>query len=462
MYYLFYLVLASSAMAEFFTTSYKGTGLPILPGPVKFLPEMLSAAYATFVVVAGLRQKFSSVPVKYLLVSGMIVVIIVCGVLVNDVAPGPVLAGMRYYLRALPFLFFPAVMKLQDWQLRRYLNFILALCFFQVPLSIYQRYHLETHGLSTGDGVMGTLMDSGGLSLFLICVMCVLSAAVVRGLLGRTAFLAIFVILVVPISINETKVTAFLLPPALLATFLVASEPGRRVRVFLSGLAVIAIGGAVFVPLYNYLNKLNTPAEEQFTIDQVFTDKFLSGYLESHSSVGRAEKGHVGRVDALVVPLKILSADPIKFAFGLGIGNVGNSSLGAAFTGKYQKAYGPFVEGFSSGTFLLEVGVVGFMLILLLHFMVLQDALFVARHDKELTGVIAAGWVGVSIVVIPGMFYTSIHVVEAFSYCYWFFSGLIVTRRLALSVQKSREVREVAQAKRVRTSHPLSGPDAAS
>jgi hypothetical protein len=141
-----------------------------------------------------------------------------------------------------------------------------------------------------------------------------------------------------------------------------------------------------------------------------------------------------------------LSTDPVRFAFGVGIGNVSTSSLGPKFTGRYQQVYGPFVVGFTSGTFLFEVGVLGFALILLTHFMIFQDSVYVARQDKGLTGIVAAGWIGTSIVVAIGIFYTSIHIVEAINYCYWFFSGVIATRRVTLLREHSRRVTTIALA----------------
>lgn len=450
MYPLFFLVLAASQTAEFLTTSYKGSGLPILPGPLKFVPELLSLVYAVYIVSAGIHQSLKNIPVKYLMIFGAIGVILICGIFANEEAPGPILAGMRYYLRGIPFFFLPAVLNFNDWKLRRCMYFVLGLAFLQVPLSIYQRLHLESLHHSTGDGVMGTLQDSGDLTLFLICVICVLAAAMARGRIGRIRFTVMFAILVIPMSINETKVTLFLFPPALLAALLVASEPGKRLRVFFAALGLFAIGGAIFVPLYNYFNKLNTPTDEQFTVADVFTKKFLSSYLVSNSDVGKAGTGQVGRVDSLVVSFKAVAADPIKFTFGLGIGNVSTSSLGPAFMGKYQAIYGPFAVGFSSGTFLLEVGVLGFVLILLAHLMILQDALSVARLDTGLIGIIAAGWVGTSIVVILGIFYTSVHINEAINYSYWFFSGVVTTRRLALFQEQPRKSMTAPSAKRIR------------
>jgi hypothetical protein len=108
------------------------------------------------------------------------------------------------------------------------------------------------------------------------------------------------------------------------------------------------------------------------------------------------------------------------------------SSLGPRFSGKYYRIYGPFSVGYSDGTFLLEVGIFGFMTILLTHFLILQDARVLARRGSGLAQVIGIAWVSASFVVIAGIFYTTVHQIEVLTYYYWFFSGVVVTERLRL------------------------------
>jgi hypothetical protein len=431
MHYLMYLVILSVTLM-----SYLSVAIHVLPSPFKFVPDVLSVIVAVWVVAVGLRTHFRLIAAKYWLVFGALVVVIFCGVVANGDQPGPIVSGLRYYLRAVPFFFVPAVFNLEDWKIRRYMTLLLGLSLVQVPLAIYQRHVIFIHERYSGDDVYGTLMLSGILSMFLICVLCVLAGLMLRHRFGKIAFVVLMMVLVIPMSINETKVTVFLLPIALLATFFVGSPPEKRVKVTAVALLLIAGAGAIFVPLYDYYNTKNNPYP--FTIEDFVSNKqSLQTYLDQGTDVGSRKEA--GRIDALTTPLHALARDPIKLAFGLGVGNASHSSIGSQFMGAYQGVYGRYSLETSAAAFTLEMGLLGLALILLWHWHVWRDALAVAREDQGLIGAIAAGWVGASFVIVPGLFYINCHGYESLSYMFWFFSGIVASARVRLSLAKARE-----------------------
>src|SRR5262249_24582232 len=195
----------------------------LAPSPLRYLPEGLSALCCAIVLLAGPRDRFRAVAPRYWLAFFATAAVLSCGVLVNHVAPGPLLEGLRFYLRALPVFFLPAVFEVNEAQLRTQLRVILAIALLQVPLSVYQRYTVYALGHGSGDAVYGTLIISSILSIFLIAVICVAAALALRGRLSKVAFVCIFLLLVIPTTINETKSTLFLLPFGLLTTLLAGS-----------------------------------------------------------------------------------------------------------------------------------------------------------------------------------------------------------------------------------------------
>ena len=100
----------------------------------------------------------------------------------------------------------------------------------------------------------------------------------------------------------------------------------------------------------------------------------------------------MGKVDAIVVPLRVLSRDPSLLGFGLGIGNVSDSALGADFSGEHFQRYGHFVQ---SGLSLLlwETGLLGTGLVLALLAMLFVDAFHVSRGD-DFMAALALGMMG--------------------------------------------------------------------
>ena len=415
-----YFVILTVTFATFLSSVH------LLPGVAKFLPEMLSVLVAAFVIVAGAQGGFGRVSAKYWLAFSVTAVALLCGALANFEAPGPLMAGLRYYVRCIPFFFVPAICKFDERQLWKFMRLILAICLIQLPISAYQRFRLVATGHNSGDKVYGSLMLSGTLSLFLICVLCVLTVLAVRKRVGIPTYVGLFVALLLPMSINETKITFFVLPPCLLASFVFASDRGKRLRIAAVGVSALCVAGAIFIPLYDYFNALYSYDEHPFRIEDYFDPKSTTNdTLETGASVGRRREA--GRIDCVVVPLQELSRDPIKLAFGLGMGAISKSSLGPAYTGRYNGIYGRYQS--SLGTFLFETGLLGTAMIAVLHGLIFLDALAVARQDKGLTGMLAVGWLPTVLLASLGLFYIDLHIYESFGYLFWFFSGWIAFQR---------------------------------
>ena len=120
----------------------------------------------------------------YWIVFGLLAFTLAAGVIVNGVESGPIFAGLRNYLRAIPWFFVPAVFAFSDKQVRTQLRVLLAICLLQVPVAIEQRIYTTGtyYGFEavTGDWTIGTLLDSGILSIFLVAAACVVAGLTIR------------------------------------------------------------------------------------------------------------------------------------------------------------------------------------------------------------------------------------------------------------------------------------------
>ena len=199
----------------------------------------------------GYRNRFQFVRPIYWLIFGALGLVAVCGAVVNQVEPGPLFAGIRNYLRALPFFFLPAVLAMKERQLRVQLLVILALCALQLPLAWYQRMSMPPNR-ATGDFTFGTLMDSGILSVFLICAACVLTGFYLRRRISLRLYIPLLLLILLPTTLNETKATLVLLPIGLMLTFYAGSARGTRLKNMLLSVIVLAGFMAIFIPIYDY------------------------------------------------------------------------------------------------------------------------------------------------------------------------------------------------------------------
>lgn len=404
-------------------------GAPLI---VKFTPELISAVVLIYVLIAGTRRRFNLVAPKYWLTFGALALIIVCGIATNGVDSGPLLMDLRLYLRAIPLFFLPAVFDFQDTQIMQQLQLLMYLSLLQLPIAVYQRWVILSHMRFTGDDVRGTLLQSGILSVFLICASLIATGQFLRGYISRLWFVPLVLLLLIPTMINETKVTIFYVPLGLLIVFLIGVEPGRRIQLVAWAAALLVGFGALYVPIYNRMN-MYAPGKEDTNIAGFLTDKKqMSRYL-SKDVAGLGTKKDIRRGDAIKVPLQFLAKDPIRLALGLGVGSIAPSNMGPTFEGRYR----PLFQGFlitSFTDFVIEIGILGISLVLVLHWLVFRDALYVARNDKSRIGAVALGWTGVVVLMALSLVYTVPHEFDSLSYLYWYFSGLIAARRVQLGL----------------------------
>jgi len=423
----FILILIFDVMCGEFLVNTLG-----LPSLLRFLPEGMSAILIVYVIFAGTRDRFRLIAPKYWIAFGSLVVIMLCGIANTFAGTGPMLSGIRFFLRAVPLFFLPAVLPQTTVQLTRQLQLLLVLCLAQLPIAVFQRYVMFQREHSSGDAIRGTLLDSGFLSMTLICAVAVITGLLLKGRIGKWTYAVLFLLLLLPTTINETKGTVVFLPICLLATLIAGSAPAKRIRYSLMGLAALAIFGAIFVPVYNAMEVYN-PYKKERDITNYFTErKNLDRYLSSNvNGVGANEQG-VRRGDAIMIPLQYLAKDPVILGFGLGLGCVSSGNNGKNFEGPYFLIFQSFLI-LSFTFFLLEVGVFGLIIIGALFWMVFRDTLVVAHHDDSLIAAVAAGWIGVVVLVALAVTYNAVHESTAITYLYAYFSGLVCARRMALA-----------------------------
>jgi hypothetical protein len=416
-----------------------------LPPLLRYVPEMTSAIVVLYVIFAGTLNRFRWVAPKYWLVCGALVFVIICGVINNDPGSGPVITGMRFYFKAAPLFFLAMVMPLTEQQLKRQLMLILGLCFLQLPITIYQRWVVISAERWTGDVVRGTLMDSGILSMFLICAALVWTGFLLKHRVSVFRYMWVFLLLLFPTTINETKVTVLFVPFGMFITLVLGAERGKRLRYAGLTLAALLVFGAIFVPVYDQMEAMNPKA---VSITDFFTnEKTLNNYLVSHGDkhvegIGSDKQAHRG--DAIAVPLKYLAKDPVLLAFGLGLGNVSPSQTSKNFEGRYFLLFQSFLS-ISFAPLVLEFGLFGIALIALLNWLIFADSLYVARRDDSITAALAAGWPGVVGIFMVALFYNAFHYFTAVTYMFWYLSGVICARRVALVVDT------VPQATKIKT-----------
>lgn len=391
------------------------------------IPELLSGIVMLIVLLRLMNGARFYFDWRYGVFLSVLLFTIGFGFVVQNVEAGPMLAGVRAYLKFLPFFLLPAVHRFTSRQLQVQMTCLLVLALLQPPLAFYQRFIEFGDSMHTGDPVRGTLTTSSVLSLFMLVAIAAIVVLYLRGRLRLAPMLALSAWLFAATTINETKATLLLLPIALLLPAFVMPGKARALRRLLPLAAVGALGITAFVGVYNSFGQYRPNREP---LGDFFSDgRSLSRYV--YTGAANTDQPYIGRFDSIEIALEHTSTDPLRFAFGYGAGNVSESFM-PAFDGRYADYYERFGVAQTQITqFVWEVGLVGLLAYLFLYWTVARDALTLAR-SKDPAAPLGQFWVVVVVIMTAALFYKSVLAMNDTGYLFWYGSGLVASRAAAV------------------------------
>lgn len=384
------------------------------------VPELLSGV-AILIVAGRLAQsRRFDIPGKYLVFFLLYGIHLAVGIIVNEVGSGAVAGATRVYIKYLPFFFAPIVFNFTPTQIRLQLLCLTALMLFQFPVAVLQR--IVYASATTGDVVRGTLETGSMMSIILVSAISVLLGAFLKGVLTRKQFVWLFLLFLLPTTINETKGTLFLLPIALVVPFWLS---GTRLNARTVG-AIAGLGGMAFVlfaGLYAYTQSTYNEAKNSSIVDFLTDPHWIAHYVAPQMIGVNTERQ--GRLDQPVEAIVRLSEDPILLLTGYGAGAVTQGPI-EALRGERMDLYddglvttvGPYV--------LYETGLIGLAFWLWFFAMVFQDSRRLGQRPG-LPGALGLGWAGVVLILVASILYKHWVNVNAIMYTFWYMTGLVVS-----------------------------------
>jgi len=425
-----------------FSLDYLSSGLHLVSNYVTLIPELLSGAIFILVLLKAAADHSIAISRMYLILAVLGVLHLLVGVLINLVSPGAIVSGLRAYVKWMPLFLLPAVYRIPVEKIGSQLKFLLFLALIQCPIALYQRL-IQFKGLATGDVITGTVNGSGVLTIYLMATIALLSAFYYRGQLRAVPFLSLLLVLFLPTTINETKVTLFLLPIALAVPFIYASKRS------LTGLQLIGIAVLGLILVTGYVTVYDHFAKShgrrgilEFASDENIRTRYLyKDYRPSSrdfssdnqaqrmvtKSRRRIDRKDVGRIDKLILPLRAFSEDPVRLWVGLGVGNASTSFL-KDFSGEYADQIGTITSGTLWGFLFWETGVGGAILFLVFLYLIFRDTRILAALPDG-TGTFASGWIAVVGIMLLASLYTNFFFNDVLIFLFAYFCGYIAAAR---------------------------------
>jgi hypothetical protein len=405
-----------------FSLEFLNLQLGIVPRFVTWLPELIAIGISLIIAIMFAINKRIYLDKKYLVLIVSYCAVIAIGIFLNSVPAGKIFMGLRVYFKHLPFFLLPAVYSLTETQFKRQMMVVLPLLLLQCPMSLYQRL-IQFRGVLTGDVITGTLESSTPLTMILVCSVALLFGFYLKKKIKITLFSFIAILLLVPTTINETKVTLILLPVAfLLPAFLNQGNKAVKIKTLLT----VVIGGilflSVFIPVYDYFME---PRTGKSIVDFFQEEGSMERYLYQGSEGEAYEQ--IRRGDTIAIAYRTLSKDIFHTAFGLGIGStmVATSleSLGGDSLVKLD-----FEATMLAFTMLFwDLGLVGILIYMLFFIFLYKDAVLL-KANNSIFGDFALGWTAVILIGFVCLIYTNMLLMNSFNLLFWYFSGVIAAK----------------------------------
>ena len=401
---------------------YLVEGVRILPGYAKLLPELMSAIALLVVLARLLGGSRIRLDWRYGLFFGLLFFIIFFGFFAQSMDAGPMVGGLRFYLKALPFFLLPAVYPFTERQIKVQFVWLFLLVCLQTPVAFYQKYVQFRTMWHTGDNITGTVAASGQMSIIMVCTIAALVVLYLRDKLRFIPFLIGVGFLLAPTTINETKITLILLPLVVALPALFMPRGQRSLRKLVPILVTGGVAVVTFFSVYAYYASFQKYGQDlgSFVENKTYKNYLLNGGDKHRSEI-------IGRGDTLIYAYNRIKQDPLVFAFGVGAGNASRTQW-KIFEGKYSKLYTPMGIGQTQVTyFLWEIGFVGLFAYLFLFYSAFRDAVFLSRSDSPFAHV-GQAWATAVVILGISLLYESIMGMDELQYAFWFYSGFCATK----------------------------------
>lgn len=413
-----YLLFTSLFTVELLAVPRSLSAVNVVGRIIAWTPDVLALVAMVLVMSIAAQRRELALPYRYGLFLIVYLLITLGWAVVSGIPSGVMLAGIRSYLKYLPFFLLPFVYHFGEAQMRRQLLVLLGLSMLQMPVAVFQRF-VTFAGTRTGDVITGTLGGnaSGILSVYLACAIAVVTAFYVKGRIGARTLVPIVVVLSIPMMLNETKISVLLLPAAIIGPLMLGRRDGSAGAK--KALVLALVGGVVMAGFLAAYQSLQERSVVEFFTNENKVQQYLApGKNPQFEQV-------TNRFDSINVALQQLSHDG-NLLLGVGIGNA-SLSFSDKLTGEYYRKYENLAPGMVYlSKVLWELGVTGVLVYGALFAMMVYDGMRMQRR-QDLIGALALGWIVVSVFIAASFAYFKAFEVNLFGCLYWYFTGYLAS-----------------------------------
>lgn len=295
---------------------------------------------------------------------------------INGVSFFTIIGGLRNYFKYVPIFLYFKYFGYKDDLIRHIMRFFLIISALNVFVSIFQFFvYREADYIG---GLFG-VYHSGVMSVFQIIMATYLAAFMKLTKKNRVSVILFILFILIPIFINETKISFILLP--IMAFCFYRERFFKRPFEFLSILFTVVVVLLLLASAYGHLVK-------DFDLKEMITKKYIYSYFydPTYFKGGRS----LNRLSALEFVYKNISQSPVTLLIGIGVGDASYSDLPEVMGAVYKKYFNLKIDFIFLSRILFECGLLGTGLFFIIIFVLWRKSVFlIHRTSNDYTNVIS-------------------------------------------------------------------------
>ena len=346
--------------------------------------------------------------------------------LINQISAMTAFIGLRVLMKYSLLFIVLYSMDFSEKFIKRLFYLLFAIALIQIPVAIIElKFFVPAKVMGLWDLITGTFghNNTGILAVYLLEWIAFLVAIMVEQRRLRLRLLILILLLTIPPILGEAKAFFLVLVPLIL--FMLRREWIKRPTLALTigvftfllfwGVDAILVKTGYWIAGRNpitYVTRMNEIIE-----------KDLAGVQKQ---VG-VEKPTEGRFYQMNNALRFATSSPQALLLGFGPG-VGTFSFFAAYeapTVKYYKAWEVSSASHSLAWILLEYGILGTLLFLVLPFLLYRRAAILHRSDREDYRILATAFQGLIFLYLADLFVTPVLQDDALGYFFWVTAAIV-------------------------------------
>lgn len=371
-----------------------------LPGKIIFLYDLIIYMLFLYSLLNG-KKKINRIETLFIF---YIVFLIISTVLGRESLPLK-LKGLIMYIRY-PVLFISLMrLNIKTESYKRLIKFIIFMSFLQVPTSIFQFLSGNRPDwcggflARYGSGINAVLMSS--IFLFILGTM-IVDRIRLKYLLYSTFFM-------IPLVLSSARAGFIFFGISIIFIFLIYMLHVKYTSVYSIFFTIV---GIVLIFLIFYVTLIYiVPIFEPETAKTLQTISSTENIKKD--MVGTYTEGKLRRLSNLLFAYQYLTRDILTLTFGNGPGTVAiSSNFGTSnFMKEYEMVFEPSV---SLPTFILEIGIGGVFILLLIYIYIISFSLSRAIYiEDKFLRIISFALPGISVVYLISSIYTAVWAQEA-------------------------------------------------